>query len=581
MDKSSLFSSIGIAVICCLFFSSCSKEVEIEGDLPDGKYPMSFATSVKELRVTRSATVDGTWQKGDRIAVKVDGDANVKTYTPSTNTTSATLTSTDPFYWKKSDETKLVSAWYYGDNTFRDEIQDTWSVQSDQSANDGYQKSDFLYAPSKEIPFAGRAAASLAFYHQTARVVINIENADAATDANTIQSITIGNTDNLALSGAYTEPAGVNTTGTWDVSSGIPGTITPKEITPTGSYLKSYTALVIPQAMSEKANKKFIAVALTDGNTYYYTPVNQDADLVSGQQYTFNITVKHGYLVVVAKVSGEWLDDGSTDVLGLKPFQTFTADELKPGDYFYRKDDGSWDTSDGGLRALYTEGYGEGYGPDYDYSSVNSKMYGFIQENIGPDLAKGECVGIVVKVGKDVTGDFIDNCDYKQMDGATPLSVRGYVLALNETKDVAWSKNKVEIGTYYNNSKEFYGYSNTKKIIEYATSNGQDLQTYFPATYYAIAGYDQAAPTTTSGWFLPASGQGAYWVKIQIVLLSGIRHVTGQSDFSWQGENGAEVRYWSSSESNTSATIAQVIKTSGGFGTDKSYQYSVRPWLAF
>lgn len=579
MDKSSLFSSIGIAVICCLFFSSCSKEVEIRGDLPDGKYPMSFATSVKELRVTRSATVDGTWQKGDRIAVKVDGDANVKTYTPSANATSATLTSTDPFYWKKSDETKQVSAWYYGDNTFRDEIQDTWSVQADQNANDGYQKSDFLYAPSKEVPFADRAAANLAFYHQTARVVINIENADAATDANTIRSITIGNKDNLALSGAYTEPAGVNTTGTWDVSSGIPGMITPKEITPTGSSLKSYTALVIPQAMSEKANKKFIAVALTDGNTYYYTPENQDADLVPGQQYTFNITVKHGYLVVVAKVSGEWLDDGSTDVLGLKPFQTFTADELKPGDYFYRKDDGSWDTSDGGLRALYAEGYGEGY--DVDNGSVNSRMYGFVQENILPDLARGECVGIVVKVGKDVTGDFIDNCDYKQMDGATPLSVRGYVLALNETKDVAWSKNNVAIGTYYNYSKVFYGYSDTKKIIDYATSKGQDLQTYFPAAYYATVGYEQAAPTTTSGWFLPALGQGAYWVKIQIVLLSGIRNATGQNDFSWLNEYDSPVGYWSSSEMKDGAGLAQVISASGGHGTNKYLQFSVRPWLAF
>ena len=331
--------------------------------------------------------------------------------------------------------------------------------------------------------------------------------------------------------------------------------------------------------MSEKANKKFIAVALTDGNTYYYTPENQDADLVPGQQYTFNITVKQGYLVVVAKVSGEWLDDGSTDVLGLRPFQTFTADELKPGDYFYRKDDGSWDTSDGGLRALYAEGYGEGY--DVDNGSVNSRMYGCVQENILPDLARGECVGIVVKVGKDVTGDFIDNCDYKQMDGATPLSVRGYVLALNETKDVAWSKNNVAIGTYYNYSKVFYGYSDTKKIIDYATSKGQDLQTNFPAAYYATAGYEQTAPTTTSGWFLPALGQGAYWVKIQIVLLSGIRNATGQNDFSWLNEYDSPVGYWSSSEVKDGAGLAQVISASGGHGTNKYSQFSVRPWLAF
>lgn len=564
MDKSSLFSSIGIAIMCCLFASSCSKEVEAGGDLPDGKYPLSFATSVKELRVTRSATADGTWQSGDRIAVKVDGDANVKTYTPSSDAASATLTSTDPFYWKKSDETKKVSAWYYGDNTFRNEIQDTWSVQADQNANDGYQKSDFLYAPEKEITFAGRTTTNLAFYHQTARVVINIENAEAATDANAIQSVTIGNEDNLALSGAYTEPADVNTTGIWDISSGTSGTITPKEIIPTGTYLKSYSALVIPQAMSAKTNKKFLAVTLTDGNTYYYTPANQEADLVAGQQYTYNITVKNGSLVVTVDMLGEWQEDGSSDETSVGPDETFTADQLKTGDYFYRTSDGKgWATSDGGLRALYPVGYGAG-----------RKSFGCVMEDVQPDESKGTCIGIIVKLGKDASGDWADNCNYLKKGDQTSFDIQGYVLALEESDKLIWGEDS-STGTNTELRTGFYGYSNTNTIKDYANKNGKDLQTAFPATYYATVSYGliESAPENTSDWFLPSAGQGAYFSKVNEILLSSVRNATGNKDYSWKST------YWSSTDRDKET--AQVIDVSGGIGYSKNSRCYVRPWLAF
>lgn len=585
MNKISLFGHLGIALAGSLLaFSSCSMEEEIGGSLPEGEYPMEFTTSVKELKVTRSATVDGVWQSGDQIAVRVDGDQGVKTYTPTTGISGnlATLTSTAPFYWQKSDETKKVSAWYYGDNVFRGALLGSWSVESDQNTDGGYQESDFLYAPETEITFSGRTTSKLAFYHQTARVVINIENAEAVTDASDIQSVIIGEADNLALSGTYTQPSAPNTAGLWDISSATFGTVTPKEISPTGSYLKSYAALLIPQNMSEKTNKKFIVVTLTGGDTYYYTPENQAADLVSGQQYTYNITVKHGYLVVEAEGSGEWLEDGSTEITGEGPFQTFTADELKPGDYFYRKDDGTWATSDGGLRALYREGYCDGY---LDDDRVNEMIYGSVIEEVSPDPTKGECIGIVVKVGRGTNGDFVDNCDYKQKDGTTPLSITGYVLALYEGEKLAWTskgEDKVMIGTFHNYSKEFYGYTDTKKIINYAVKNSKDLQTVFPALHYVTKSYESehVAPINTCGWFLPGIGEWDFLKKVQLLLLSNIRKATGNDDFSWIGDNGYFNDYWSVTESN-SVGVAQVVGGDGGYGTNKYLPFFVRAWLAF
>lgn len=586
MNKISLFGHLGIALAGSLLaFSSCSMEEEIGGSLPEGEYPMEFTTSVKELKVTRSATVDGVWQNGDQIAVRVDGDQGVKTYTPTTGISGnlATLTSTAPFYWQKSDETKKVSAWYYGDNVFRGALLDSWSVESDQNTGDGYQESDFLYAPETEITFSGRTTSKLAFYHQTARVVINIENAEAVTAAADIRSVIVGDADNMALSGTYTQPSAPNTAGLWDISSARSGTVTPKEISPTGSYLKSYAALLIPQNMSEKTNKKFIAVTLTGGDTYYYTPENQAADLASGQQYTYNITVKHGYLVVEAEVSGEWQDGGSSAITSEKPFQTFTANDIKPGDYFYRQDDGTWATSDGGLRVLYWEGYCNDYvGTDSD-DWLNGMIYGSVKEDVSPDPTKGTCIGIVVKVGRDTEGDFIDDCVYTQKDGATSLdNITGYVMALDGAEKLQWNpkNDQVMLGVTLGGSR---GYSNTKAIKEYADKNKKNLQTFLPALYYAAESYENEceAPANTSGWFLPASGQYDYFTKVNMVLLSSFQKATSDSGFSWlfPVEGISPKSYWSSTE--TKANIAYAGSVTGGGSASKTFEFFVRAWLTF
>ena len=299
--------------LCCLFaFAGCTDDTTTDGNrLPDGKYPMTFTAAVDGLTVTRAAnTADGVWTTGDKIAVQVSNaasDKKIKEYTPSEiNGNSASLTSDDPFYWQTTAATKTVSAWYCGDGSTAaggsnaTAVPASWAVKADQAQNDGYQKSDFLYAAEKKIAFSD-ADKSLPFAHQTARVVINIKKAEAATEANVISKVIIGDNQNLALSGTYDgnqlTPNGNNM-----------GTITPKEITPASdTYLKTYAALVIPQKMSDKVNKKFIAVTLTDNNTYYYTPQNTDADLESGNQYTYDITVKYGYLeVVTAKTDGAW-----------------------------------------------------------------------------------------------------------------------------------------------------------------------------------------------------------------------------------------------------------------------------------
>lgn len=298
----------GRAALCCLALlaaASCSKDAPCA--LPPGSYPMTFAVTVDGLTLTR-ATADNTfWTGSEEVAVQVEG-SGVKQYSPVIDAASVMLQAAagdTPFYWQTSGETKQVSAWYCGTG-YNTTLPTTWAVQSNQSSAEGYRRSEFLYAATN-LTFADRNDIPLTFYHQTARVVINIKNAEAATDAAQIQSVVIGNNNNLALSGTCTALKTNSIAGTWNITdSDIKGTITSKSlVTAAQGCLSSYAALVIPQNMT---GKKFIAVTLSNNITYYYTPTNDaDAELKAGRQHTYNITVKHGYLdVVTVTTSGEW-----------------------------------------------------------------------------------------------------------------------------------------------------------------------------------------------------------------------------------------------------------------------------------
>lgn len=401
-----------VAAACCVFaFAACTDDDADNGNaLPDGKYPMAFTASVDGLTATR-ATTDNTWTGGEEVAVQIGSE--VKKYTAAQGGTLSAASGVTPWYWQNTTEKKTVSAWYSGTG-YNATLPATWTVKSDQNTGNGYQQSDFLYAPATTISFADRGSASLTFHHQTAKVVINIVNAEAATDAGQITSVVIGNSNNIALLGSYAAPGAGQTAGTWSNNTTGTGTITPKSVAATGSSLKSYAALVIPQSMD---GKQFIAVTLTDGNTYYYTPQNGDGNLQSGKQHTYNITVKYGYLEVVATTGGEWGDGNSEAVVSKTVAEGFSAADLKQGDYYYS--DGT--TSDGGYRK-YTDG-----------------STGLL--DVMPDLGK-TCIGVVYCTDN----NFITNNSTNKTSGS---HTNGLVVALKETGSTyTWANRDNAVNTY-------------------------------------------------------------------------------------------------------------------------------------
>ena len=174
---------------------------------------------------------------------------------------------------------------------------------------------------------------------------------------------------------------------------------------------------------------------------------------------------------------------------------------------------------------------------------------------------KANCLGIVLKVGKDPAGwRFQDVADYTLKNGTTSAAIHAYVLALhggNRNQSLSWGSNGTGVGTGQSRDDVeegadaidpigFHGYIYTQMIKAKAPSLGQAFQTAFPAAYYASDGYEKehASPANSSGWFLPSVGQCKYWLENKDNLFESLLKAGGTD---WR-DNYLGKAHWSSSE---------------------------------
>ena len=170
------------------------------------------------------------------------------------------------------------------------------------------------------------------------------------------------------------------------------------------------------------------------------------------------------------------------------------------------------------------------------------------------------CLGVVLKAGKEDSGDWKDDCQYKLKDTDTDMNtIHGYVLALKNAdvgSSCVWGSEGTSVvyevgGTDMMNRERytgFYGYKNTQAIILFNQGKGGTLSSAFPAAYYATTDYESkyAAPANSSGWFLPSAGQCKYWVLNKDILKSSMDKAGGDGWFDY---------YWSSSEESDGPTL--------------------------
>ncbi|WP_237038449.1 fimbrillin family protein [Phocaeicola faecalis] len=291
--------------------------------LPEGKYPMTFTVTGLEATATTRGTTDGTWDGGKEVAVQV-GDV-VKKYVADGSGESTTLQpadSDDAFYWQNTKDTKQVSAWYLGKGYNNNPPTKTrgwqWSVQSDQN-NNGYQNSDFLYAPQTACSFGGTN--SLTFSHKTAKVVINIRKYGVATDDKDIESITICNT---MLTGSTAEINGELKFSGNAESSSSRQSITPYKLSVQNenvsfeankhaeTALASYQALVIPDNDIHliSIEIKMKGYALFKYNLVVSVVPGVSGKWESGMQYTYNLTIKGSKVTATVSDTEMTWEDG-------------------------------------------------------------------------------------------------------------------------------------------------------------------------------------------------------------------------------------------------------------------------------
>ena len=239
-----------------LSLAACTQDEA--GFLPEGAEgtPIVFtATGLNPAAIATAGTrapVDGNWEGVQSVAVLMDGTVKAYDVTPSTvDNTSATLTSTDPYYWTNHNDITVTAWWPY---TAGETTPPAVKVKANQSAQKDFDGSDLIVADGQTVTYG---SPTLRFTHRTARVTVVL------TDY----------TEGLAsvrLTGLSTE--GDN----------------PAEITPYDKGSNTYTAIVAPQSVA--AGTAFITCTFTNGKTFVYKMKNA-TDWQAGGEYTYTVSL--------------------------------------------------------------------------------------------------------------------------------------------------------------------------------------------------------------------------------------------------------------------------------------------------
>ena len=239
-----------------LLLGACTQDEA--GFLPEGAEgtPIVFtATGLNPVATAIAGTrapVDGNWEGVQSVAVLMDGTVKAYDVTPSTaDPTSATLTSTDPYYWTNHNDITVTAWWPY---TAGETTPPAVKVKANQSAQKDFEGSDLIVADGQTVTYG---SPTLRFTHRTARVTIVLTD--------------------------YTEGlASVRLTGLSTENGN------PDKITPYGKGSNTYTAIVAPQSVA--AGTTFITCTFTNGKTFVYKMKNA-TDWQAGGEYTYTVSL--------------------------------------------------------------------------------------------------------------------------------------------------------------------------------------------------------------------------------------------------------------------------------------------------
>ena len=432
-----------------LLLGACTQDEA--GFLPEGAEGTSIVFTATGLNPAATATagtrapVDGNWEDVQSVAVLMDGTVKAYDVTPTAaDPTSATLTSTDPYYWTSHNDITVTAWWPY---TAGETTPPAVKVKANQSAQKDFEGSDLIVADGQTVTYG---SPTLRFTHRTARVTIVL------TDY----------TEGLAsvkLTGLSTE--GDN----------------PDIITPYDKGSNTYIALVAPQSVA--AGTTFITCTFTNGKTFVYKMKNA-TDWQAGGEYTYTISLAAakdlGYTIesdgsyTVTSADGlmnvaELVNGGKTDInITLDKDIDLTGKEWTPiGTGYSNKYTGTFDGGGHTIKGLTVTTNDEGVGL-FGYLGKAGTVKNVVME--GVQITSNQIYGGKIGGVAGYSDGTIENCSVSGSVSGT-VYVGGVVGAQWEGSITGCSSSATVKGTVYVGGVTGQTNSSATLTACYATGN--------------------------------------------------------------------------------------------------------------
>lgn len=478
---------------------SCSKNNDLIPDIE--KLPIKISIGQQ----TRAN--DDTYENGDKVGIYVvnyDG-ATAGALTTSNNQVNnkqftydgSKWTPEESIYWKDGNTAADFYA-YYPYSSSPNISAHPFSVQKDQSNEDNFWASDFLWGKAIKISPTPNAV-SIQTNHSLSRIIVDIKPGEgftaeswaAATKSVKICDIKTSATINLST-GVATE-------------TGSKGEIIPLATAETGTTL-SYKAMMIPQVVTE--NSKLVVVTI------------DDTDYIFRKEYTFSSNTIHKFTVIINKSGsnvdvtiGEWKIDNTVNE-GIAEEDPYPFNE-NHCIYYRANQTGGWDSGYENYRA--TSSYitcGAG-GTTLEMKFKLKEFGNYVYLAAGGNLARESCDELKISnsqitldlKGKDDEGDWYSSyystwnlADFgvsatdlitMRLSGET-ITINGKTLPCKNIPYLSWS---YIFSNYYREYdegewKEYEGVSEGSELYYVKMFDTEGNNTYFG---YAKCDYN---PTT-------------------------------------------------------------------------------------
>ena len=541
-----------------LLLGACTQDEA--GFLPEGAEGTPIVFTATGLNPAATATAgtrapaDGNWTGVQSVAVLMDGTVKTYNVTPSTaDPTSATLTSTDPYYWTNHNNITVTAWWPY---TAGETTPPAVKVKANQSAQKDFEGSDLIVADGQTVTYG---SPTLRFTHRTARVTIELKPGTGFT------SVAGATVSLVSLSADNGNPTSIKT---YNASG------------------NTYEALTAPQTVA--ADKPFIRVELGSGIFYFRPQTN--VVLEAGNRYKYIVKVNTTGLTLEGCTIGEWADGGEETVESIV-FKTDLS-TAKVGDFI---------TTDGKLLEM-TESMTLSEEVKKRIAGVvfwvpekkdpNRQTQASLQSDEVMAKAHPNCThGLAVSL-KDVSAEM-------KWQGGQYEAVLNF--QRGDAFNPAYDKSLFKPIASNNGSSHpinfILGYQNTlilRAYNVYCKSIGSGNKVVLPVD--ALAGFEtnNPSPSNSTGWFLPSPKElhilcykdvdniGRYW---EDPSYTDTRDIVNKSLIAADGGTFAyNYYYWSSSEFGGFLSHAFLVnfRNSNVISVSKYYNtYRVRAVCAF